>query len=173
MVTRIPAPSEPAESLSDPAELLSAYLDWYREALLRKLEGLSDAQLRTSVVPSGWVPLALVKHLTHVERRWLQWGFAGVELDDPWGASEDIEWRPQPDESTAAILAAYRAECDRSRAITAGIALDQPAADGGAYAPGDDRPTLAWVQVHLLQEYARHVGHLDIARELIDGTVGG
>jgi hypothetical protein len=173
MVTRIPAPPEPPESMSDPAELLAAYLDWYRDALLRKLDGLSENQLRTSVLPSGWVPLALVKHLMHVERRWMRWGFAGEDLDDPWGAAENIEWRPQPDESTDSIIAAFHAECARSRAAAAGATLDQLAADGGAYAPGDERPSLAWLEFHLLQEYARHVGHLDIARELIDETVGG
>ena len=173
MVTRIPAPPEPAESMSDPAELLTAYLDWYRDALVRKLDGLSESALRTSVLPSGWVPLALVKHLTHVERRWMRWGFAGEALDDPWGADENIEWRPLPDESSAAIIAAFHAEIALSRASTTGVELDRLAADGGAYVPGDERPSLAWLQLHLLQEYARHVGHLDVVRELIDGTVGG
>jgi hypothetical protein len=171
MVTRIPAPAEPAEALSDPAELLSAYLDWYRDALLRKLDGLDEEQLRTSVVPSGWAPLGLVKHLTWVEWRWMRWGFAGAALEDPWGGG--LEWQPQANESTAAILADFHAECERSRAAVSGMPLEAGGADGGAYAPGDERPTLAWLQCHLLQEYARHVGQLDIVRELIDQTVGG
>ncbi len=66
----------PGVCVSDPRELLLGYLDWYREALMRKLAGLSDAQLRAPVAPLGWSPLGMVRHLGWVERRWMRWEFA-------------------------------------------------------------------------------------------------
>jgi Protein of unknown function (DUF664) len=67
-------PGEPDPSVADPHVLLRGYLDLYRETLLRKLDGLSEKEVRTSRLPSGWSPLELVRHLTYVERRWLCWG---------------------------------------------------------------------------------------------------
>jgi Protein of unknown function (DUF664) len=96
-------------TVSDPRELLLGYLGWYREALTRKISGLSDAQLRTHADPLGWSPLGLVKHLGWVERRWMRWGFDAEE----WGAEQPA----------ADILAAYDAEVRRSRELTAGAAL--------------------------------------------------
>jgi len=65
----------PAVGVSDTHELLLGYLEWYRQALMRKLDGLADDLLRTPVEPLGWSPLGLVQHLGWVERRWLRWGF--------------------------------------------------------------------------------------------------
>ena len=89
MVTRVEPPPEPSETLTDPRELLTGYLDWYREAVLRKLDGLPEEELRRSRLPSGWTPLALLRHLTGVERRWIRWGFAGERVDNP-----DLEFGP-------------------------------------------------------------------------------
>jgi len=77
-----PAPlfDGPGDDVSDPRELLLGYLDWYRDALLRKIAGLSDTQLRTPVEPMGWSPLGLVQHLGWVERRWMQWGFDAEDV---------------------------------------------------------------------------------------------
>ena len=76
-----PAPLDgPGTKVADPRELLVGYLDWYRETLMRKLDGLSEAQLRTPVDPLGWSPLGLVKHLGWVERRWMRWGFAAEDV---------------------------------------------------------------------------------------------
>jgi hypothetical protein len=78
---RVPAVLEdPAASVSDPRELLQGYLDWYREALQRKIAGLSEPQLRTPVEPLGWSPLGMVKHLGWVERRWMRWGFDAEDV---------------------------------------------------------------------------------------------
>ena len=78
-------PGEPDPSVADPHVLLRGYLDYYRETLLRKIDGLSEGELRGSRVPSGWSPLELVRHLTYVERRWLCWGFEAEQIPDPWG----------------------------------------------------------------------------------------
>lgn len=165
---------EPPKTLTDPRELLLAYLDYYREALLRKLDGLPEQELRTSRLPSGWTPLTLLKHLAYVERRWLRWGFNAEQLDDPWGDSdpETGVWTVRPDESTESVKAFFLDQCARSRAITAGAPLDRRAPAGPRFAPDTEPPALSWILFHLLQEYARHLGQLDVVRELADGATG-
>ncbi|MCX4586072.1 DinB family protein [Streptomyces sp. NBC_01481] len=175
MVHRIEPPSEPPVTLSNPAELLTGYLDFYRDAVLRKLEGMSDTELRHSRLPSGWAPLGLLKHLAYVELRWLRWGFAGEHIKEPWG---DVKvsrepWHIDSTETFDDIRTFFQEQCARSRSIVAGARLEDNAATLGGRVPAEeDCPTLIWILFHLLQEYARHVGHLDIARELADGVIG-
>lgn len=157
-------------TLTDPGELLHYYLDWYRAALLRKLAGLSDEQLRAPVERLGWAPLGVVQHLGWVERRWLRWGFAAEAVAPYLDDDEDAEWRVSA--PTAEILAAYAAEVDRSRRLVAGQPLDVAARIGGRFREAAAAPSLGRILFHLLQEYARHVGQLDVARELIDGVTG-
>jgi uncharacterized damage-inducible protein DinB len=139
----------------------------------RKVDGLSDAELRSTRLPSGWTPLELVKHLVYMERRWLQWGFAGVPVEEPWGdRGSDGRWAVAADESLADLLADLHAGGRRTRQIVEAASLPDLAATGGRFG-GDEPPrTLAWILFHVLQEYARHAGHLDIVRELADGSVG-
>jgi hypothetical protein len=163
---------EPDSGLSDPAVLLVEYLRAYRATLLRKVDGLGDDQLRRTILPSGWTPLELINHLAHVERRWIRWGFHAEEVDRPWG-DEDPEtgrWQVGGDQSLDTVrrfLEEQAAETDRT---LGGRPLEQTAASGGRF--DDNPPTLIWIGFHLLQEYARHVGHLDIVRELIDDSIG-
>ena len=88
----IPFP-EPTQAAADRTEVLVRYLDYYRAVLLSKVDGLTEDQLRSSILPSGWSPLELVKHLTYVELRWLEWGFEGSPTEDPWGDTRDDRWR--------------------------------------------------------------------------------
>jgi Protein of unknown function (DUF664) len=172
MATRV---HRPAKTVSDPAELLLGLLDFYRSAVERKLDGLSDTELRTSRVPSGWTPLGLLKHLVYMERRWTVWGFLAEPVADPWGDDEpDHEgpWVVQPSETADGLVAAMWAGAARTREIASGRALSDVAAIGGRFGPGDALPTLGWTLHHVLQEYARHAGHLDIARELADEVTG-
>ncbi|MGW8377615.1 DinB family protein [Streptomyces sp. ODS28] len=164
---------EPDHTLAEPHALLSAYLDVYRDALLRKLDGLPEAELRRSALPSGWTPLELVHHLRHVERRWLRWGFLGEDVPAPWGdADAEGRWRVPADASAEAVFAAFREQCADSRRIVEGAPLAARAAVGGRFATAEEAPTLAWILCHLFQEYARHVGQLDVVREMTDGEVG-
>jgi uncharacterized damage-inducible protein DinB len=156
---------------SDPYILVTGYLDWYRDRLLRKLAGLSDEQLRTALEPMGWSPLGLVQHLTWVERRWLRWGFAAEPIDG-YPSGDDAEWSVPADVEPAAVLAAYRTELERGRRSVAGRPMDTPSGVGGRFASADAAPPLVRILFHLLQEYARHVGQLDVVRELLDGSVG-
>ncbi|WP_326595660.1 DinB family protein [Streptomyces sp. NBC_01803] len=165
---------EPPQTISDPRELLASYLDHYRAVVLEKLDGLGETDLRTSRLPSGWTPLELLWHLAHVERRWLVWGFLGAKVPDPWAdRGPDDRWAVPAGMTTAEVVARFRQECARSREIIAGAALTDPAPPHSErFAPGTPRPALSWILFHLLQEYARHAGHLDIVRELTDGATG-
>ena len=167
-----PPPQEPSDKLTDTHELLAGYLDYYRATILRKLDGMSEEDLRSSRLPSGWTPLTLLKHLTFVELRWLQWGFLAEDVDEPWGdVGPDGAWAVGPGETSEQVRAAFEEQCARSRAIVAAARLDEVARGGGRFDPPDPPPALVWILFHLLQEYARHAGHLDVARELADGTV--
>ena len=165
--------TEPPDSLSDPRELLLAYLDYYRDTLLRKLDGLSETELRISRLPSGWTPLELLKHLAFVERRWLRWGFMGEHVDPVWGENdpETGKWSVEADESAKSVRTLFREECAASRASVSGARLADIARGGGRFGPGQP-PALSWILFHVLQEYARHVGQLDVVRELADGATG-
>ena len=139
---------------------------------MRKIAGLSDAQLRAPVEPLGWSPLGLVKHLGWVERRWMRWGFAAEDVLAYLPGGDEAEWAVPAGVSSESILAEYRDEVERSRALAGGAGLGEPARVGGRFATPEQAPTLGRILFHLLQEYARHVGQLDVARELIDGETG-
>lgn len=161
---------EPDRTLHDPAELLAGYLDYYRDEVLRKLDGMSTEELTRSRLPSGWTPLALLKHLAYMERRWLRWGFMAEQVDSPWGDHGPRRGEWQVTETFDEIKTFYLDQCARSREIAAGADLAVRAAVGGRFESEEDTPTLAWILFHVLQEYARHVGHLDIVRELSDSA---
>ncbi|MFJ1936750.1 DinB family protein [Kitasatospora sp. NPDC088160] len=169
MITPLP---EPSTQLSDPGALLLDYLDYYRFAIGVKVEGLSDEDLRTSRLPSGWTMLELLKHLVHMEQRWLRWGFRAELVPAPWGdRGPEGRWHVTRQESAADLLAALRAGGEYTRAVASGTPLSAVAAAGGRFPDdGTGRPTLGWILFHVLQEYARHAGHLDIVRELTDGA---
>lgn len=170
---QVPAPLDgPAADVSDARALLLGYLEWYREALMRKLAGLSDTQLRTPVEPLGWSPLGLVQHLGWVERRWLRWGFDAQDIVayPPGGDAE--EWTVAANTSTAQAIADYQAEVTMGNSLTAPAMLTDKARLGGRFKTPAQAPSLGRILFHLLQEYARHVGQLDIARQLIDGQTG-
>ena len=166
----VPFPA-PTTRIDSRAEVFLTYLDFFRSALIGKLSGLSQVALRTSRLPSGWTPIELAKHLTFVEMRWLEWGFEGAAVDDPWGDSKEGRWYVDPVESSADVVAALTARGVRTRAIVERHALDEIGAPGERWA-GQPPAPLERILFHLLQEYARHVGHLDIVRELEDGMTG-
>jgi uncharacterized protein DUF664 len=171
----VDAVHKPSRTLPDPVPVLVGFLDPHRTAVVRKLDGLSDDELRTSRLPSGWAPIELLKHLVFMERRWLVWGFLGEPIDDP-GGDEDAagRWSVDRDEKAEDLIAELLEGGVRTRAIVAGASPGDVSAVGGKFTADDDRPrpTLAWILVYVLQEYARHAGHLDVARELVDAATG-
>jgi hypothetical protein len=168
------AVGEPSDSLSDPAQLLLGYLDFYRDVVRRKVDGLSESDLRRPGLPSGWTPLEMVWHLVFMERRWLQWGFAGEDVPDPWGDNDPTagRWHVDAGRTTGEVMAALSRVGERTRAIVGTAPLETRARTGGRFPAHSPPPALGWILLHVLQEYARHAGHLDVARELIDGAVG-
>lgn len=165
--------AELPDSSADTAELLSSFLDYYRAAIARTLDHLDEADLRRSRLPSGWTPLQLLKHLTYMERRWFQWGLLAEQVDDPWGDwREGAGWYVDESETPADLLRHAEVVAARTREILSTVDLTAPALVGGRFETEAEAPTGLWIGLHVLQEYAQHAGHLDIVRELIDGTVG-
>jgi uncharacterized damage-inducible protein DinB len=163
-----PSPTVPADSRT---AVFLRYLDFFRSRVTAMIQALPDAELRSSRLPSDWTPLELVKHLRYVEMRWLEWGFEGHDVGDPWGDREGDRWSVGPQETAATLLAALQAQAARSRAIIEAHRLDEAGQPGDRWG-GADPATLERVLFHLLQEYARHVGHLDIVTELATGVSG-
>ena len=165
---RFPSPTEPQPNR---AEVLLGYLDYFRSVVLDKLGGLSEADLRSSRLPSGWTPLELLKHLTYVERRWLVWGFLGQDVADPWGDSENDRWSVGADETLVGLNEGLTNQAAVTRSVVEAHDLSEVGEPGERW-DGAPPATLERILLHLVQEYARHTGHLDIVRELIDGRVG-
>jgi uncharacterized damage-inducible protein DinB len=162
---------EPRGDVSDSGELFARYLAFYRETVLRKVASLSEADLRVSRLPSGWTPIELLVHLAHMERRWFVWGFLGEDVDDPWGDDRDGRWHAPAGLSVVQAGAMLREVGERTTGVLATHALAEQAPPGPRF-EGGEPATLAWICFHVLQEYARHAGHLDIAVELAGGDVG-
>ncbi|MDQ4052463.1 MAG: DinB family protein [Actinomycetota bacterium] len=162
---------EPTTPIEDQRDVLLGYLAFYRSVLVDKLEGLDDESLHVSRLPSGWSPLELLNHLTHVEMRWLEWGFEGREVGDPWGDSRDGRWHVEPGVSLAQLVTSLHEQAARSEAVVRAHDLSETGAPGERW-EGEPPAALGRILLHLLQEYARHVGHLDIVRELADGRTG-
>jgi len=166
----VPFP-EATTPASSRAEVFLRYLDYFRSRLAAKLESLPAAELQSSRLPSGWTPLELAKHLRYVELRWLEWGFEGRDFADPWADSEGGRWHIGPGETLSTLLADLDAQASRSRAVIESHPLDEVGQPGDRW-DGADPATLERILFHLLQEYARHVGHLDVVTELATGRSG-
>ncbi|MFC0508975.1 DinB family protein [Micromonospora costi] len=168
MVTEFPEPTAPATGRG---EVFLRYLDYFRETVVAKVSALAEGEVRRSILPSGWTPLELVKHLRHVELRWIEWGFEGRDVGDPWADRRGDRWYVAPEETREDLLAALRAQGAHTRAVVEGTDLAAVGAPGERW-EGAEPASLERVLFHLLQEYARHLGHLDIVAELAGGPVG-
>jgi uncharacterized damage-inducible protein DinB len=168
MTVPFPEPTAPAGSRT---EVFLRYLDYFRGRVAAKLRELPEGELRRSRLPSGWTPAELLKHLTYVEMRWLEWGFEGRTVTDPWGDRRDGRWHVAPDETLDNLLVKLAEQAGRSRAIIENHDLDEVGKPGDRW-DGEPPATLERVLFHLLQEYARHLGHIDIVCELADAPTG-
>jgi len=157
------------------SRLLGEYLDYQRETVLLKTEGLTQAQMVQRHPPSELTLAGLLYHLSLVEENWMEVRFSGLPDREPW-ATVDWDADPNWEFRTAEGLRPedlrdrYREACERTRLVVASAAgLDQmsvqPMRDGRHF-------SLRWVLLHLIEETARHAGHADFLREAIDGTVG-
>lgn len=146
---------------------LMGWLDGKRQHVVEQVEAMPAAARRRSLLPSGWTPLGLVRHLTlDVERVWFRAVMAGERVDLPVGYEG---WTAPPELSDAEVLAQYRDECRRAASAVDGMSLDQ--APSWWFEGAGDPPhgSLRAVMLHVLVETATHAGHLDVCRELVDG----
>ena len=153
---------------ADEKATLHASLNRHRDVVLWKLEGLDDEQLRRPLVPSGTTMLGLVKHLGWVEYGWFCETFGReteprvYDEDDP-----DADLRVEADESTQDVLALYA----RARGAADAV-IDELSVEDEGMAWFGQTVTMRWVLVHMIEETARHAGHLDILREILDSATG-
>lgn len=141
-------------------DVLVGFLDYLRDAIVAKAEGVPEDQSRVPGVPSGTNLLGLVKHLTYVERHWL----LGHDVTD-WKAT----FHAAPSDTIETILAAYRkTTAEANKEIASWDDLTAP----GPRQAKRSAPSRRWTLAHLIEETARHAGHADILRELIDGATG-
>src|SRR5215472_16655885 len=166
----VPFP-EPTSAAGSRTEVFLRYLDYFRDRLAAKLRALPDGELRTSRLPSGWTPLQLAKHLRYVELRWLEWGFEGRAVADPRGDRADGRWGTGPEETLPGLVADLLDQAGRTRAIVESHDLGEVGQPGERW-DGADPATLERILFHLLQEYARHLGRLDVVVELATGQSG-
>jgi catechol 2,3-dioxygenase-like lactoylglutathione lyase family enzyme len=156
---------------ADELQLLSDMLEWYRAAVLRKVNGIAPATARMSPLRSGTTIAGLLKHLAGVEDAWFADRFAGMPDPEPWASAPwdddpDWEFHSAVDDPIDDLVTLYQQACERSRRAAGGHPLDELAANS-------QRPfNLRFAYVHLIEETARHLGHMDILREYLDGTTG-
>lgn len=161
---------------ADPKSVLHRYLRVAREALLWKLDGLSEYDLRRPLTPTATNLLGLVKHITGCEIGYFADTFGRPFADAPqWLYEQDpepnVDMWARADESSAEIIDLYRRACAHGDETIDALDLDSPGAV--PHWPGERaKVTLHTILVHMLAETNRHAGHADIVRELVDGAVG-
>ncbi len=152
---------KPPRVEADELATLLALLQYQRESLVRKIEGVTPEQASWSPVPSGTNLLWLVTHMADAEQTWMVRRFAGL--------ATDVGEEPPEEDALAHAIAQYRATWATVDALVASAdGPDDPCRGEETIPP----VTLRWVVAHLLEETARHAGHADIIRELVDGAVG-
>jgi hypothetical protein len=161
---------------ADEATTLLSFLDYFRATLRRQTEGLDAAQLATRLPPSTLTLGGLLKHLAFVEGYWFRYVLAGADQVEPWAS---VDWRAAPDwdlDSAAAdapedLRGLFQAEVAAADEVIRRV-LDDGGLDTLAVRERHGtRPSLRWILVHMVEEYARHCGHADLIRESVDGAV--
>ena len=168
---------KPPLAADEPATLLG-FLEYQRATLDWKSRGLGAAGLRATVGVSTITLGGLLKHLAFVEDFWFSRGLGGRDPALPWVTGEweadsSRSWSPSAEERYEELLAVWRDAVARSRAMV-DAALAEGGLDGLARrrSPNGASPSLRWIVVHMIAEYARHNGHADLIREAVDGQTG-
>ena len=163
---------------ADETGTLLGFLDFHRATLAWKCSGLDAAGLRATAAASSMTLGGLLKHLAYVEDAWFSQSLHGHERQPPWDtvdwkADPDWDWHSAAEDTPEELFALWRDAVARSRSLV-GEAL----ADGGLDQlarrtwPDGRAPSLRWILVHMIEEYARHNGHADLLRESVDGQTG-
>jgi len=162
-----------ADAPDEEKQALLHFLEYQRASVLSIVEGLNEEAWHKPVVPSGWTPAGLVEHLGDAERHWFQQVVAGSDVDLPWDEGRPAYEPEAPficDRPAADVIAYYREQCQRSDAVLAATPMSAPPRGKHGDPDTDDQPpSVRWVVLHMIEETACHSGHLDIARELLDG----
>jgi uncharacterized damage-inducible protein DinB len=163
---------------ADEAGTLLGFLEFQRATLAWKCTGVDTAGLRATVGASSMTLGGLLKHLAYVEDDWFSRSLHGRNRQPPWDtvdwkADPDWEWHSASEDSPEQLHALWQDAVARSRSL-----VSQALADGGLQRltrrtlPGGEAPSLRWILVHMIEEYARHNGHADLIRESVDGLTG-
>lgn len=162
-----PPPARREQAPASERTTLEAFLDDYRDIVVRKVSGLSDEDARRRLVTSQTTVGGLIKHL-----RWAEYGWFDQLLQErindnrrPHERSWEFDFRPE--ESVGTLIAEYQAQCEQSRRIASRYSLDHAVPHRRL-----GEVSLRWIYVHMIEETARHAGHLDILREQLDGATG-
>jgi hypothetical protein len=156
---------------ADEAAMLAGWLDFHRRTLALKCAGLTERQLRLrSVAPSSLTLLGLVRHLAEVEQYWYQVVLLGLDREDLYATPEDrdYDFNGVDTADPAEAFATWRRQIALAEQAVAGLPLETV---GKKQRRGQD-VTLRWIQLHMIEEYARHNGHADLLREAVDGVTG-
>ncbi|BDZ51092.1 hypothetical protein GCM10025867_33330 [Frondihabitans sucicola] len=158
-------PRTDAPFAGDERALLDGFLAFQRSTVALKATGLTDELASRRLLPSVTTVIGLIQHLGDVERSWILDDLLGLPFETRWSDGDpDGEFRIEPGTTLAGALAEYEAACAETSLAIAGLPLDLRTRDG--------RFELRWVILHLIEETARHAGHIDILRELLDGETG-
>jgi len=179
MTTTIDDHGRPEPPLvADEASTILGFLDYQRATLGWKCAGLDTAGLSARVAASAMTLGGLLKHLAYVEDSWFSQWLHGRDKAPPWdtvdwAADGDWEWHSAAEDTPEQLFALWQHAVARSRALVmealAGGGLDQLARRTW---PSGEAPSLRWIVVHMIEEYARHNGHADLLRESVDGLTG-
>ena len=166
----IPAsPAGQPASTGSERQVLEAFLDFHRQVLVSKVDGIADNEARRRHLPSKTTLAGLIKHMIGVERGWFQEVLGGRSPEDigPNVGGGQESWDLAKDETVSSLTKEYEQTCEQSRQTVGGFALDDAVPE-----PDMGKVSLRWIYVHMIEETARHVGHADILREQTDGAAG-
>jgi uncharacterized damage-inducible protein DinB len=163
---------------ADETGTLLGFLDYQRATFAWKCGGLDAAGLSATVGASTMTLGGMLKHLALVEDSWFSRWLRGRDLQAPWNtvdwkADPDWDWHSAADDSPDELFARWHEAVERSRS-----SVREALADGGLDQlarrrwPDGRSPSLRWIVVHMIEEYARHNGHADLLRESVDGLTG-
>ena len=151
----------------DERTLLTGFLDWYRGVAVHKLAGLNRDDATRVETPTGMTMLGVINHLAWCERVWFDHHFRGEEPDD---GDDSTSFRLEPTDNVESVTARYSRACHDARQIVAEeSSLEAPSAIAH---PVFGTVSLRWILLHMVDETARHAGHLDLLREWTDGRTG-
>ncbi|MEU6507429.1 DinB family protein [Streptomyces sp. NPDC046942] len=163
---------EPDQDAGERA-MLDGWLDYHRQTLAAKCEGLTDEQLRTASVPPSELSLmGLVRHMAEVERAWFRKVLTGDDPGPIYYTEEDHDgdFHVTGTDTWQEAYATWQTEIGIARRNAAGFALDDLSQGKSRFT--DSPFNLRWIYTHMIEEYARHNGHADLIRERIDGATG-